>query len=95
LAAPFCPIGSINIFSIIPFQFVVTIDGLLTQLKACWPQNTVWTVDFEMPACTLYLLVISANLQKKKIKVPLPAGVTRSAAHTVCPKIEWQHGRVG
>jgi hypothetical protein len=43
----------------------------------------VWTVDFEMPVCKLYLLFISVNAAKENEKVLLPAGVSKSAAHRV------------
>jgi hypothetical protein len=49
--------------------------------------DTVWTVDFETPVCTLYLLFISANAaqekEKKEKKVLQPTGVSKSVAHTV------------
>jgi hypothetical protein len=47
---------------------------------------TVWTVDFEMPVCKLYLLFISADAaqekEKKEKKVLLPIGVSKCKAHT-------------
>jgi hypothetical protein len=46
---------------------------------------TVWTVDFETPVCKLYLLFMSANAaqekEKKRKKLLLPTGVSKSAAH--------------
>jgi hypothetical protein len=48
---------------------------------------TVWTVDFETPVYKFYLLLISADAakdkEKNKEKLLLPAGVSKSAAHTV------------
>jgi hypothetical protein len=45
-------------------------------------KNTVWKVDFETPVCKIYCLFLPM-LPKKKKKVLLPTGVSKSTAHTV------------
>jgi hypothetical protein len=47
---------------------------------------TVWAVDFETPDCKLFLrvfLLMLPKIKKKREKVLLPAGVSKSAAYTV------------
>jgi hypothetical protein len=46
---------------------------------------TVWAADFEMPASNLFLFISAdaAKEKKKREKMPLPAGVSKSAAHTL------------
>jgi hypothetical protein len=45
---------------------------------------TAWATDFQTPACNFWFISADAaqEKEKKRKKVLLPAGVSKSAAHT-------------